>query len=241
LLPGYTYHLTQRCIDKEFYLHFAKDRNAYREWLRIGAKRHKVPIYGYCLTSNHVHIIAHVDDIEPVGMLMDLVAGSTARNYNRRKKRSGSMWEPYQCTIVQDGNHLFNCLRYVDLNMVRAGKVSHPGEWRWCGWDELTGVRERYRIIAMDRLLQSLDMSDVHHFRTVYRDAVERHLENRDLSREEHWTESLAVGSRFFVEETASRYTARYDFSYAEATHTGDCWSVREDSSSYNAVQGPEH
>ena len=43
----------------------------------------------------------------------------------------GSLWEhPYQCAVIEDSQHLLNCLCYADLNMVRAGVVSHSYEWR---------------------------------------------------------------------------------------------------------------
>jgi putative transposase len=95
--------------------------------LRVGIKRYRVPVYGYCITSNHVHLVVHVDDPERVGLLMHLAAGTFAQHLNGRKGVEGSVWEhPYQCTIIQDGQHLIRCLRYVDLNMVRAGVVAHP-------------------------------------------------------------------------------------------------------------------
>ena len=34
LIEGYTYHLTHRCHNRKFLLRFARDRNAYREWLQ---------------------------------------------------------------------------------------------------------------------------------------------------------------------------------------------------------------
>lgn len=72
----------------------------------------------------------------------------TARQYNRRKGRAGAFWEgKYHATAIESGLHLWRCLRYVDLNMVRAGKVEHPSGWRWCGYDELMGMRQRYRIL----------------------------------------------------------------------------------------------
>ena len=59
LLPGYTYHLTQRCHGHEFLLRFAKDRDTCQKWLREGVQRYRVPVYGYCITSNHIHVLAH--------------------------------------------------------------------------------------------------------------------------------------------------------------------------------------
>ena len=64
-------------------------------------------------------------------------------------------------TISDHGQHLIRCLRYVDLNMVRAGVVEHPSQWRWCGYDELTGKRTRYCLLDFDRLLESLDVANL--------------------------------------------------------------------------------
>jgi len=113
LLPGYTYHLTQRCHGREFLLRLAKDRDTCREWLRVGVQRYNVPVYGYCITSNHIHVLAHADDEAAISAFMHLVTGATAKRYNVRKERTGSMWEhPFHCTAVESGRHLLNCLAF---------------------------------------------------------------------------------------------------------------------------------
>jgi len=124
LQAGHAYHLTHRCHDRRFLLKFVRDRDCYRKWLYEAVKRYGVAVYNYCITSNHVHLVVHVDDTERVGLMMHLVAGAFARQRNSRKRHEGSVWEhPYQCTLVQSGEHLMNCIRYVSLNMVRAGVV----------------------------------------------------------------------------------------------------------------------
>lgn len=62
LQEGFIYHLTHRCHDAQFFLRFSKERNVYREWLRIGVQRYGVPVLGYNVTSNHVHVVAEVQD-----------------------------------------------------------------------------------------------------------------------------------------------------------------------------------
>ena len=234
LRQGYTYHLTQRCHDWRFLLRFARDRDVYREWLRVATARYKIPVYGYCLTSNHIHVIVHADNVESVGRMMHLVSGAFAQQLNRRKGHEGSVWEhPYHCTIIQDGRHLLNCLWYVHLNMVRAGQVQHPSEWRWCGHDELDGTRSRYRILDVDRLLENLEICHFDDLRVVYNEGISKLLEKQQLSRDPHWTESLAVGDRAFVERMASKFPNRRLLSYTETadTHT---WSVHETTINYS-------
>ena len=235
LLEGYTYHLTHRCHNRDFLLRFARDRDVYRKWLYEGARRYNVSIYGFCITSNHVHIIAHVDSVKDVGNLMQLAAGSTAKQYNIRKGHLGSLWEhPYQCTMIQDGRHLFNCLCYVDLNMVRAGAVSHPAEWNWCGYNELIGKRSRFRILDTDRLLEHLGTDRTDEFRANYMDAINRRIANQNQARESHWTESLAVGSKGFTEKCRSLYSRRSQFDIYETPDT-NTWIIKEPPSSYSS------
>jgi len=241
LLEGYTYHLTQRCHNRQFLLGSAMDRDVYREWMRQGVKRHGVPVYGFCLTHDHTHILLHVDSVDDVSRFMHLASGATAKRYNLRKGRTGSMWQhPYHCTIVEDGRHLLNCLTYINLNMVRAGAVSHPEEWRWCSHDELIGKRRRYTILNVERLLQSLDVGSEKELKRCYTESLEERLGAQQLSRERHWTESLAVGSKAFVESTTQKYTRRWTFAMQQVPHEDEpVWAVREERAAYNAILRP--
>ncbi|MFC1462300.1 transposase [Verrucomicrobiota bacterium] len=240
LEAGYTYHLTHRCHDRRFLLNTIRERNDYRKWLREGRRRYGVSIYNYCLTSNHVHVIVHVDDPGAVSSMMQLASATVARHWNRLKEHEGSFWEhPFKCTIVQNGQHLLNCMRYVSLNMVRAGVVGHPSEWRWCGDDELTGRRSRYRLLAVERMLESLEIPSMSAFQRLYTEGIEDLLARRQFAREAAWTGALAVGDQLFVEKAAKSIGHRYRFTYSDAgTETPGTVCVHEEHSSYSAESG---
>jgi len=173
---------------------------------------------------------------------MDLAAGATARHYNRRKRRSGAFWEgKYHATAIESGVHLWRCLRYVDLNMVRAGKVTHPMQWRWCGYDELMGLRQRYRLIDFDALREQL--GDIHpeSFRAEYEAGIRADLAQRAPVREAAWTESLAVGSRLFAERItreAGRSQVTYSMLPLAAGH--QAWCVRESLETHYSSQSSQ-
>jgi len=77
-----------------------------------------VPVLGYCITCNHVHVVVYATDPLAVGQLMQLPSASVARQLNERKKHEGSVWEhPYQCTMIENGRHLLNCLCQDSLEM----------------------------------------------------------------------------------------------------------------------------
>ena len=48
----------------------------------------------------------------------------------------------YHATAIQTGRHLIQCLVYIDLNMVRAGVVSHSSQWSICGYNEIQNPKK---------------------------------------------------------------------------------------------------
>ncbi len=232
-MPGMVCHLTHRCHDRAFLFRFACDRSEYRERLRCAAREFKVSLLDYNLTSSHTHEVAIESQEGGISHMMQKVDGEFALSYNRRKGRSGSFWEDrYHCTMVEDGEHLWNCLTYVDLNMVRAGVVSHPRDWRWCGYRELIGEKTRYRLLDLDRLLELLGMPNAETFAAEYWNRIQRDIERKRLQRESRWTESIAVGGESFVRKIAA--DSRHERLKPRIEQSVDgSWEVWEPSSDY--------
>ena len=234
-IPGMICHLTHRCHNRAFLLRSACYRSEYRECLRLAAKRFKVAQLNFCITSNHTHDIAIELRKGGISRMMQSLEGSFAGSFNRRKNRSGAFWEDrYHCTMIEDGEHLWNCIRYTDLNMVRAGVVLHPSDWAWCGYQELIGERTRYRLLDMDLLLELLRIPDIESFRTEYRARIECAIAEKKLSREKRWTESIAVGSKEYVTKIAAALRYRRFKPLIEENEDGSC-AVWEPLSEYAA------
>ena len=134
-IAGHIWHLTHRCHKREFLLKFSKDRTRWMELLFEAKKRYQLSILNFIVTSNHIHLIVSANNgSESIPRAMQLIAGRSGQTYNRRKGRKGAFREDrYHATAIESGEHLWHCLVYVDLNMVRAGVVNHPSEWKWGG------------------------------------------------------------------------------------------------------------
>lgn len=159
-IPGHIWHLTHRCHKREFLFKFSKDRNRWIELLYEAKKRYRLSILNFIVTSNHIHLIVSDDNGNDYSIpkAMQLIAGRSGQEYNRRKDRKGAFWEDrYHATAIESGDHLWRCLVYVDLNMVRAGVVDHPSEWKWSGYHEIQKPKRRYRLIDHDKLLGLLN------------------------------------------------------------------------------------
>lgn len=201
-LPGYFWHITHRCHQKEFLLRFAKDRRRWIYWLFQARKRFGLSILNYMVTSNHVHLLVKDSGNDVIPRSMQLVAGRTAQAYNQRKSRKGAFWEDrYHATAVQTDDHLSRCLVYLDLNMVRAGTVQHPGAWPHCGFHEIQQTPTKYRIIDQTTLLDVFRVDSIDRLRALHLDWIDAELCRPDSNRRDpRWTESIAVGQGEFVE-----------------------------------------
>ena len=72
--------------------------------------------------------------------------------YNRKHGRKGTLWEErFRSVLVEGvGVALATMAAYIDLNPVRAGLVSDPKDYRWCGYGEaVAGRKEAKRGMAV--------------------------------------------------------------------------------------------
>ena len=236
LVPGMTYHVTHRCHNRDFLLKFSKDRDLYRSMMRERLKAFDVSLLTYCITGNHVHLLLRASENEDhaISGFMQSLAGDFAQAYNIRKERSGAYWgDRYHATMVDSGEYLWSCMKYIDLNMVRAGVVTHPGEWAWTGYQELMGLRKRYRLLDVERLLELLGGRKADEFRKNYEVSIEESMARHECVREERWTESLAIGGEVFVKEVSSRIRNRIQVEVEKDSTHADSWVVRETRPAY--------
>src|ERR1700733_12193734 len=136
------HHVTQRGNARQVILSSDHDRTTYLELLRRYCELHALALLGYCLMSNHVHLIAVPGAAEALAQTLKHAHGRYASYWNARNSSSGHVWQSrfYSCPL--DETHLWRALRYVELNPVRASMVPEAAQWRWssaaahCGHDD---------------------------------------------------------------------------------------------------------
>ncbi len=199
-VPGQVWHITDRCHRQQFLLKFATDRRAWVGWLYEARKRFGLCVLNYQVTSNHAHLLVLDCGRDEIASSMQLIAGRTGQDYNRRKRRRGAFWEDrYHATAVDTDEYLAHCLVYIDPNMVRAGAVRHPREWREAGYHEIQRARAKYRIIDRAALSKLLGVPE-YRLAAVCEQWIEAALARGDRAREPQWSDALAVGRQSFVE-----------------------------------------
>jgi putative transposase len=129
---GLPVHLIQRGHNRRAIFAGEDDLAAYAHWLAEGAERFGVAVHGWVFMTNHVHLLATPGEDESLSQLMQFLGRLYVRHFNHKYTRSGTLFEGrFKSCIVQEDRYLLTCLRYIELNPVRAGMVKDPGDYRW--------------------------------------------------------------------------------------------------------------
>ena len=239
-IPNQVWHLTHRCHKREFLLKFARDKKRYLQWLLEAKRRYGLSILNYTVTSNHIHLLVVDDgDRDTISRSMQLAAGRCAQQYNERKKRKGAFWQDrYHATAIETGNHLLRCLVYIDLNMVRAGSVRHPSEWKFGGYNEIQSPRRKCVLIAYEKLSTLTGFQTYEKFRDSHRDWVNESLATDKNVFDSQWSRSIAVGGEPFVERIKAELSFKALGRRIHKVSGG--YELREQEKTYNAGFDPK-
>ena len=131
VLAEIPHHVTQRGNARRFILDCDADRNIYLELLREDIQRCNVTLLGYCLMSNHVHLVLVPRKDDGLAKALKHTHGRYASYWNVAHHSTGHLWQGrfYSCPL--DPVHLWQTLRYTELNPVRAGLVKDAAFWPW--------------------------------------------------------------------------------------------------------------
>ncbi len=148
VLPGYPHHVVQRGHNRQAVFAEPHDYSYYLNTLKEWKGEYGVRLYGYCLMTNHVHLIIEPDNVAAMGQLMKRLAGRQTRYVNRQEFRSGTLWEGrYKSSPIDTDNYLLACCRYVELNPVRAQIVSKPEDYYWSSYRERMGLKSQIAFL----------------------------------------------------------------------------------------------
>jgi putative transposase len=107
--------------------------------VRSVARLFELRILGWCLMTNHIHLIIQTGDL-PLWSAMSRLQVTTAKFHNLQRGVFGSLWQGrYKAKLVQEQDYLEQLFAYVHLNPVAAGLVSDPAEYENSGHRELLG------------------------------------------------------------------------------------------------------
>lgn len=152
---GVPHHVTQRGNNRGDVFASEADRRYYLDTLREKCAIHGVSLLGYCLMSNHVHLIAVPQRPDSLALALGRTHGVYAQRFNRLRRTSGHVWQNRFFSCALGPSHLLSALAYVDLNPVRAGIVEQAADYGW------SSARAHIEGLGSDPLLDTWAWSEL--------------------------------------------------------------------------------
>ena len=131
VIPGLAHHVTQRGNGRRQVFFSDADYALYLRLLREACTEVRVSCLSFCLMPNHTHLILVPATEDGLRRCLATVHRAYAGYLNARRNVTGHFWQGRYGSCPMDAAHLYEALRYVLLNPVRAGLVRSAALWRW--------------------------------------------------------------------------------------------------------------
>ena len=132
VVPGYPLHVTQRGHNREPIFFTPQDRETFLVDLSEAAAQQGCAVHAYALMTNHVHLLLTPAEADGPSRLMQALGARYVGHVNRAYGRTGTLWDGrFRSSVLDSDRYFVACSRYIELNPVRAGLVSDPGDYRW--------------------------------------------------------------------------------------------------------------
>lgn len=198
---GYPVHVIQRGNNRHDIFACEEDLAFYAGWLQEGAEKHNVLIHAWVFMTNHVHLLLTPSSDQATSHLMQFLGRQYVRRFNYRYQRTGTLFEGrFRSSLVESDRYLLACLQYIELNPVRAGIVTDPGDYPWSSYRchaygeaaPLWSIHPRYEALAATPSKRQ----------AVYRKRISDALNTEAIARIRHCVNTgLVLGSEGFREQ----------------------------------------
>lgn len=138
--PGFPHHITQRGNRRQKTFFNDEDYQVYRDLISEWCSRYGVEVWAYCLMPNHIHLIAVPESEDGLRVAIGEAHRRYTRYINFREGWRGHLWQGRFASYAMDERYLLACVRYIEMNPVRAGLVEKPEKWSWSSaWAHMSG------------------------------------------------------------------------------------------------------
>jgi putative transposase len=132
ILPGQPHHVILRGNNRQAIFFSDLDRQHLLDTLAEASTQYRVAVHAYVLMDNHLHLLLTPPSADALSRMMQSVGRRYVGWFNARHRRTGTLWEGrFRAGIIEGERHLLACMRYIELNPVRAGLCQEAAQWAW--------------------------------------------------------------------------------------------------------------
>ncbi len=200
-LVGVPQHVIQRGNNREPCFFDESDYYRYLSDLKEAASKYDCRIHAYVLMTNHVHLLVTPMAEFAISEMMQSLGRRYVRYINKIYRRTGTLWEGrFKASLIDSENYLLTCMRYIEMNPVRAAMVTHPGDYQWSSY-AVNAQGRRSDLIEQHPVYNSLGGTPVQR-QEAYRELFMDHIDSNALHEiREALNHELVLGRSYFKEK----------------------------------------
>lgn len=179
--PDLPYHVVQRGNNREACFVEPENYQFYLVLWEELSRRYSLVVHACCLMTNHVHFLVTPEHDTAISSTMKVAGSRFAQYMNKKYHRTGTLWEGrHRSSLVQSERYLLTCMRYIELNPVRAQMVTRPEEYRWSSygvnaWGDRSWLTPHPEYQCLGTTPDERELA--------YRELFKTHLSEEDLHR----------------------------------------------------------
>ena len=129
------FHVFNRSNDRQRVFYDDDDYRAFLQSLGQTQLRYPFRLYGYCLMSNHFHLLLRTEPGISISRVFQSLTIAHTWRYHKRHRSVGHVWQGrFKSPAVEGDDHLWTVLRYIEANPLRAGMVTDPADYPWSSY-----------------------------------------------------------------------------------------------------------
>ena len=181
------------------------------------------------MPANHAHILATPMVEDGLSQMMQALGRRYVRYFNNMYQRTGTLWEGrYKSSLIDSDRYLLTCMRYIELNPVRARMVEHPGEYKWSSYQANARLAED-RLIHNHPVYSQLG-AGTDKRQAAYRELFRNHIDNYTVHEiRAALNQELVLGRSYFkdkIKEMTNRQTQPGKPGRPHVEEEGACYYV---------------
>jgi len=148
--PGVLHHVMGRGIEKREIFFNDADRHDFIDRLARLSDDGAMDIYAWALLPNHFHLLCKTRNRPLPSSMRKLLTGYVV-NFNRRHRRHGYLFQNrYKSIVCQEDRYFKELVRYIHLNLLRAGVVDDLDQLAQSPWSGHSAVSGIFKIPWQD-------------------------------------------------------------------------------------------
>jgi putative transposase len=149
---GLVYHALNRAVARLPLFQKEADYEAFERVLEEAHEKFPIEILAYCVMPNHWHFVLRPTKDGQLTAFLRCVAHTHTMRWHAHYRTSGTghLYQGrFKAFPVEDDDHFYTVVRYVERNALRAGMVAQAEAWRWSSlWRQHAGDAQSRALLA---------------------------------------------------------------------------------------------